>query len=750
MSTIKRRDLSGTIAAVAMLAGPWGAAAQAAQADADSSTAQRASETIDTIIVTATKREENIQDVPVAISAFSEEVLRDRGVQQARDLNAPNFVFPQMYTTSRSYISVRGIFQEVNNIGFDGGFSAYLDGVYLGRNMAYDVDMAGVERVEILRGPQGTLFGKNTIGGLMNVISKRPSQQFEGNVQAEVGNMNLRRLRGSVNLPIAQDLVAARLSVQKVDRDGYVTNLTGGPDGGSIDDLSSRAQILFTPVERFEVSLSLDYLESDNIGYTSEVIASKSTVPELGDDTPFTYHPNQVPVERKWDKGAALTAEYEFGSGHTLTSISGARRTRTSWVLDGDATALDFYTENLHDQQELLSQELRLASPGGGTLDYVLGLYYYDEDADATDPIPFSALYPGGPFLVYYNTRVNTQDYAAFAHLDWHATDALTLYGGVRYTDETKELESERRVLPASYVIPPGFVPGLTTDGTGQPPQVVGQIDSEEVTWEAGVKYQLSDATMAYAEVSTGFKSGGFNIRDGATVEPEHLTAYEIGAKTTLVGGRMRLNVAAFYNDYEDLQVRSLDLTTVPITVVLHNAASVVAKGFEAELEAIPVDNLTLHLGLGYVDSTYEDFKNVPSRTGGVIDASGNELPMTPAWTINGGLRYSQPLGAGAMVWNVDANYIDDRWSILDAGQNSPTFALPSYTTVDARVGYQGADERWEVYLWGKNLTDELALVDYRLTPILGVSPTYPNSLTLQYGTYLQPRTYGVSFSVNF
>ena len=750
MSIIKRPDLSKRIAAVARLAGPWGAAALAAQAGGDSTTTPRASETIDTVIVTATKREENIQDVPVAISAFSEEVLAERNVQEARDLNAPNFLFPQMYTTSRSYISVRGIFQEVNNIGFDGGFSAYLDGVYLGRNMAYDIDMAGVERVEILRGPQGTLFGKNTIGGLMNVVSKRPSQEFEGNVQAEVGNFNLTRLRGSVNLPLADDLLAARISVQKVDRDGYVKNLTGGPEGGSIDLLSSRAQILFTPLERLEVSLSLDYLESDNIGYTSEVIASESTVPALGDDKPFTYHPNQVPVERKWDKGAALTAQYEFDNGHTLTSISGARRTRTSWVLDGDATALDFYTENLNDQQDLLSQELRLASPSGGKLDYVLGLYYYDEDADATDPIPFTALYPGGPFLVYYNTRVNTEDYAAFAHLDWHLTDALTLYGGVRYTDETKQLESERRVLPATYVIPPGFVPGLTTDGTGVPPQVTSQIDSEEVTWEAGVKYAFSDATMAYAEVSTGFKSGGFNIRDGATVEPEHLTAYEIGAKTTLLEGRMTFNVAAFYNDYEDLQVRSLDLTTVPITVVLHNAASVVAKGLEAEIEAIPVDNLTLHLGVGYVDSTYEDFKNVPARTGGTIDASGNELPMTPPWTINGGLRYIKPLGTGAVVLNADANYIADRWSTLDAGQNSPTFALPSYTTVNARLGYQAANERWEVFLWGKNLADERALVDYRLTPILGASATYPNTLTLQYGTYLEPRTYGVSFAVNF
>ncbi len=750
MSSIKRPDLSGRIAAMAMLAGPWGAAALAAQSNVDTANTPRAAETIDTVIVTATKREENIQDVPVAISAFSEAMLAERNVQEARDLNAPNFVFPQMYTTSRSYISVRGIFQEVNNIGFDGGFSAYLDGVYLGRNMAYDVDMAAVERVEILRGPQGTLFGKNTIGGLMNVISKRPSQQFEGNVQAELGNFDLTRLRGSVNLPIAEDLLAARISVQKVDRDGYVTNLTGGPDGGSIDVLSSRAQILFTPLERLEVSLSLDYLESDNIGYTSEVLASESTVPELGDDTPFTYHPNQVPVERKWDKGAALTAEYELANGHTITSISGARRTRTQWVLDGDATELDFYTENLNDQQDLFSQELRLASPGGGKLDYVLGLYYYDEDADATDPIPFTALYPGGPFLVYYNTRVNTEDYAAFAHLDWRMTDALTLYGGVRYTDETKQLESERRVLPITYQIPRGFVPGLTTDGTGMPPQVVSQLDSEEFTWEAGLKYAFSDVTMAYAEVSTGFKSGGFNIRDGATVDPEHLTAYEIGAKTTLLAGRMTLNVAAFYNDYEDLQVRSLDLTTVPITTVLHNAASVVAKGFEVEVEALASDNLTLHLGVGYVDSTYEDFKNVPARTGGTIDASGNELPMTPPWTVNGGLRYVQPVGAGALVLNADANYIDDRWSILDAGQNSSTFALPSYTSVNARIGYQAPQERWEVFLWGKNLTDERALVDNRLTPLLGVSPEYPNSLTLQYGTYLEPRTYGVSFSVNF
>lgn len=750
MSTISRSDLLGGTAAFALLAGPWASPGLAAEtASAAGATAPIA---LETVVVTATKRKENIQEVPVSISEFGEKDLADRGVQQARDLNAPNFLFPQMYTTSRSYISVRGIFQEVNTIGFEGGFSAYVDGVYLGRNMSYDIDMLEVERVEILRGPQGTLFGKNTIGGLMNVVTRQPKFEFEGNVQAEIGNMDLRRMRGGVNIPLIDDKLAARLSVQTVQRDGYVQNLTvGGEKGGSIDQLSGRAQFLFTPNENFDMNVSLDYLDSDSIGYTFEIVGSKSTEPSFGDEIPYTYHPDAVPKEFKRDKGASLTANYDFTDVGTLTFVFGARKTQTQWILDGDAASLDLYVEDIRDQQDLRSYELRFASATGDRLlDYVVGAYYYDEKADYSEPIPFSASYPGGPFLVYYNDRVHTTDNAAFAHLDLHATSALTLYGGVRYTDETKKLEGERRVLPITYPIPPELIPGLTTDGTGRPPQFTNNVGDTVTTWEAGARYQFTDTVMGYAEASTGFKSAGFNLRNGLSVDPEHLTAYEIGVKSVFLDNKLILNAAAFFNDYKDLQVRSLDTTTVPITTVLHNAASVEAKGFEVELEALPMPNLTLHLGIGYVDSKYKDFKNVPSF-GSIIDATGNELPMTPPWTINGGARYDQMLpNEGKIVWNLDFNFVDERWSILDGGQNHPAFALPSYTALNGRIGYQAPDSRWEVFLWGKNLTDEDALVDSRLAPLLGPSTTYPNGLTFQYATHLQPRTYGVNMSVNF
>ena len=267
-------------------------------------------------------------------------------------------------------------------------------------------------------------------------------------------------------------------------------------------------------------------------------------------------------------------------------------------------------------------------------------------------PDPVHRAVPGRSVLVYYNTRVHTEDYAAFTHLDWHVTDALTLYGGIRYTDEIKELESERRVLPASYVIPPGFIPGLTTDGTGLPPQVATELDSEEVTWEAGIKYEFSESSMVYAEVVDGLQVG----------RVQHPRRCDRGARAShCLRDRREVRLSERSHEPERRSVlqrlrgpagaRSLDLTTVPITVVLHNAASVVAKGLEVEVEAIPIDHLTVHSGVGYVDSTYEEFENVPSRTGGVIDASGNDLPMTPPWTVNGGFRYDQSLGSGVLVW---------------------------------------------------------------------------------------------------
>lgn len=707
---------------------------------------------LEEVVVTATKRAQNLQDIPVAVTAFSESSIAALNIQSAMDLNAPNFLFPQIFTTVRNYISIRGIFQEVNTLGTESGFSNYIDGVYMGRNMSFDASMFDIERVEILRGPQGTLFGKNTIGGLMNIVTKKPSSEFGGNIQLDVGNYNLRRGRFGVNVPLVDDVLATRVSLQKVTRDGYVDNLSiGGPKGGDTDLLVMRGQLLFTPNDKFSAAVSVDYLDSDGMGYTNEIVASESTPTSYGDDTPHTYHPNRAPLETKEDGGVSLTIDYEFKNGNTLTSITGLRRTKTQWIYDDDASQQELLYEDIRDQQDLWSQELRIASATGSKFDYVVGLYYYDERAKNSSPIPLGPDY-FGPLLIYYNGRFDTEDFAVFGHLDAHVTDALTVYGGVRYTDETKNFEGERRAFPIDYEIPSAFIPGLTTDGTGMPPQFVSEINSEEVTWEAGLQYNFTPDVMSYAEVSTGFKSGGFSTRDGLTVDPEYVTTYEIGAKTTFQDNRLSLNVAAFYNDYEDLQVRSLDIATGAITVVLQNAANVIAKGAEVEVLAAPVENLNLRLGIGYVDSTYDEFRNVSGRRGaGILDLSGNHLPMTPPWTISGGVNYQHPLAdGGTLVFDSDFNFIDSRWSALDAGENTPDFALPSYAVLNGRAGYVSPDGKWELFIWAKNITDKVSPVDRRSLALLGPSANYPEGLDFQFATYTQPRTFGVNLLVNF
>ncbi|HEX7114553.1 MAG TPA: TonB-dependent receptor [Steroidobacter sp.] len=707
------------------------------------------------VFVTATKREESVQDVPIAITALSGFDLENRGIQMGRDIAAPNFVFPELISGTRSYISVRGIFQEANQVGVDTGFSVYLDGVYKGRNYAFDSNMFDVERIEILRGPQGTLFGKNTIAGVTNIITKKPSNEFEGSAQVEFGNFDLMRGRGSLNIPLVDDVLAVRFAAQKMTRDGFVTNLATDSrhKGGETDITNANVQVLYTPTASFKATLAADYLETDNIGYTWEVVPNGTLGPFGGDNIPYTYHPAVDPLETTLDRGVSLTGEYEFGGGYVLTSITGGRKSSARFVFDEDVTPYDLYVEDVRDRQELFSQELRLASPKGQFIDYVLGLYYYDEQADMSDPIPFGVDYPGGPFFIWYNTRVQTTDYAAFAHANLHFTDAFSVYGGVRYTDQKKELEGERRVYAVPPPIPDRLIPGLTTDGTGMPPQFVASAHDKPVTWEAGVRYDLTDGTMLYAEVSTGFKSAGFDNRNGEVVKPEHLKAYEIGAKAELFDKRAIFNVAAFYNDYTDLQVRSLDTSTIPISIKFHNAASVVAKGVDLELQALATDNLSINLGAGYVHSVYKSFPGVPGTPGG--NADGNRLPMTPPWTINGGVQYSLPLpNAAELVFNANANFVDGRYQSLDAGANLPTNFLDSYTLVNGRLTYRSAGRNWELSLWGRNLLNTRVAVNRSTTVFVspGMEPPYPypDGFTFAFERYNMPRNYGVTWSVNF
>lgn len=728
------------LASVSVLALIAGMSATAAAQDEGASPPGAAEDTGEEVIVTGTRRAAKLQDVPIAITTFNAEALKTLGVSEMRDVSAPNFVFPEMYTTSRSYISSRGVFQEVNSIGTDSGFSVFVDGVYMGRNMAFSVDSTDIARVEILRGPQGTLWGKNTISGAMSIATTAPSQEFEGHVEATYGNLELTRIRSTLNVPIVKDLLAMRVSFQSARRDGYVKNLVGTyEDGGGIHLDSVRGQLLFTPSDNFSLRFTADYLDSRNVGYTWE---DETPGLGLGDTIPHTNSSDTVPQEARRDGGASLTGEYVLPSGHTITSITAYRESRTRWLEDEDGSPANLYASDNRDEQEFWSQELRLNSPSGERFDYVLGLYYFDQTARSDYRIPFGPA-AGGPFTVRYNNFVDTTSFAAFAHANYHVTDALNFFAGIRYTDEDKDFVGSRIVAAGIFESPEFILPPVTLP-PNQP--FKASVSASEISWTAGVQYRFSDNIMAYANVADGFKSGGFQTTNGAVVKPEYLTSYEIGLKTTLLNGAATLNIAAFYSDYTDLQVRDLVLGP-PITTVFRNAASVVAKGFEVEFSARPTDNLRLNLGLGYVDSTFKSF-NTRDVLGTPIDAAGNHVPMTPPWTVNLGFDYEIPLAQGFVRLHADYTWLDDHYGILDAGQNGANFKIDAYGLVNARVGYVSEEGGWSLFLWSKNLTDEITPVDRRLLPTGFPPPAGPG--TVQFATYSEPRTFGVTLEVDF
>jgi iron complex outermembrane recepter protein len=716
---------------------------------------------LDVIVVTATKRAENIQDVPISMSAFSAAQIEDTGSQNLQDLasSIPNLVYPSSREGGGADISIRGVFQQAQplQIGFDNGYGVYLDGVYMGKHFSVNQDLGEIERVEVLRGPQGTLFGKNTIAGALNIVSKRPDNELGGRVSADFGNYDLRRLRASVNVPIVEDVLAVRASVSGTERDGFVHNETLDTDLGNIDDFNGRVLVGYTPTPRTAAYLSVDHRHSITRHYEAEN-AEIGATNYTADDVPYTVYRDFLDRNDLMTFGSSLTIEHEFENDFAFTSITGYRDDQIDAPRDVDGSDFRGYTRNeMLISQELFTQEFRLASPQFERFDYVAGLYYFNQTNTRNEVAQVLPTWiPAIAGFAYFDYAVDVESYAAFVHSNFHITDDLTLFGGLRYTDETKELEVNQTSDPVT-ILPAFGVPFgeavIPTD-----------IHDSEVSYTAGLQYHLSDEVMAYGSVSTGYKSGAFNVggnitngvlQNELTVDPESVISYEAGIKSRLFDGRVQLNGAIFLLNYDDLQVRVFDPSVGTIgSNVLKNAASVESQGFELEISATPTDALLLSLGIGYVDSTYSSFEGVPLQrpagsfgddNDGVIDrrtdATGNRVPLAPEWTVNAAVGYDLPLpNQGTWRSRLDYSYLSEHYG-ADGSTNDPTDLVPGYSLINLRTGYESPDERYSVYLWAKNLTDETELEETRYIQFI--------TSRLQQ-RYIEPRTYGVSLAFEF
>jgi iron complex outermembrane receptor protein len=698
---------------------------------------------LEEIIVTAQKREANVQTVPISISVFDGAALEKGGVARLEDFTdlAPNVYINFNDSIRATSISMRGILSDPNNVGIDQAVGVYVDGVYMARPTTINVGMFDLERVEILRGPQGTIFGKNTIAGVIHFISRKPADVAEASATVRLGNFDYKLFNAMGNLPIS-DAIALRGSMQYEKRDGFLKNLAG-PDNNDLDNFNARIGLRFAPNDDVEVLIRADAARDRTHAGANEVLVPSA----LFAGPPFNSPQDVDP----WDRiikdsesshqdrdlfGTSAEINWSVGPG-TFTSLTAYREFDWDNFQTSDSSEFDIFGTGILEDENQVSQEFRYAG-GDDQFNYVAGLYYFEQtmDAQAVARIGVDVFAPFGfplgsnpaPGIGYIEIHTENKSYAAFAQLDYSVTESLVLTGGLRYTTEDK------KITHALFGDPTGaFVPTV--------PKTSFSRSDDEPSWLAGIKFFASDQVMVYGTYSRGFKAGGYNAfsfsliqSDGspADFEPEFVDNFELGLKSTLANGRLQLNAAVFNMDYQDLQVNQLIPNNFGIIdFVTSNAAKAKSQGFEIELLARPTEYLTLQAGYGFTDAEYSSF---PGATPSGDDYSGNTLPYSPKHSFGGAFDYGRPItGSWSFIIRGEYVYRSERYS--DAA-NTPEFKGDSYSLVNGRIGLIGTNNGLGINAWVRNLFDK----DYAIQ--IGPGGAFsPGAVYMSVGN---ERTYGL------
>jgi len=647
-------------------------------------TDEGASKGFDEIIVTARKREESVETTPIAISAFTGDTLEKRGASNIEEVArfVPNLSISSNGggggSGSTSNIYLRGVGQFDFLITTDPGVGLYIDGVYFARATATIMDLLDLERVEVLRGPQGTLFGKNTIGGAISLISAKPDPNGGGKIELRAGQNSYFEARGMVDVPIS-DTLNSRFSALYKTRNGYTDRLVTGEREGDERNFAARAMFEWTPSDQFTADLAIDYGKRNGTTAETAILQFEPSAPLAGlwgflvggpGNSPAVVNANPRQsgstgpnVDDNETFGVGLTMEYDLGST-TLKSISAVRTLEAEFGRDGDGTANQYLETNNRVVQQQYSQELQLTGKGfDDRLDWVGGVYYFNELAKDTNDVRLASglfaaleglpgavlpLAPGsvcpGPFppnvcaggvgnpfnagldldFNIYN-KVRAESYAVFGSGTFALTDNLNVTAGLRYTDESKEYFLDHsRVNAGVAIIPPTT---LNDSWSALSPKF-------------SLDYQAGENTLLYTSVSRGFKSGGFNGRpttQGAvdSYDPEFVWSYEAGVKTSFADRRVLLSMAAFIYDYQDMQLTSVRADALGnLLLVTENAGTANITGFEAEMRAMVTDNFTVDATLGLLNAEYDVL-----NPGATVTAD-LRLARTPDVTLSLGGEY--------------------------------------------------------------------------------------------------------------
>lgn len=673
------------------------------------------------IVVTAQKREQKLQDVPVAVSAFTTKTLENQGTVSLLNLNAkaPNVILqPVGYSPFASMFYIRGLgFQDVES-SFEPSVGTEVNGVYLTRNSGALMDFYDVESVEILRGPQGTLYGRNTIGGLVSVRTKRPDGEFNGGAMVTVGDHGRLEGRAAVNFPIS-DTLSGRVSLLFKEYDGYNYNVTQDRDEGGYTTVAGRLTLAYKPNEKFDATLIVDGDRDKGTGASmrNAGLPGNSFTPLSPQDGPRYHTYGDLPIfshVETW--GTTLEMNYDVGFG-TITSVTGYREFDDHLTSDYDAGASSlafFHGERIQDHHQF-SEELRIASNGDGPLNYVFGVYFLDQGYKISNDQNAKLFIPGlGSIWIINDAQRAAQDntaIAVFGQIDYNVTEQLVLTLGGRYSYEEKEFTND----PLDPVNP------FTGAITGETPATTHKDNWNKFTPKVGMSYKFNDDVMAYAQWQQGLRSGGFNGRANTDLAigpygTETVDAYEIGMKSTLADGKLRFNLAAFRNDYSDVQtgtqgeIRDASGAVIGFQSIVVNAASQRIDGVEVEANWSVTDEFTINFNAGWLDARYTDYV-ADLTSDGIANPTDNTdlpLPFTPKWSGSLGLTYEHDFAEGTLTLNGNAVYMDDVYTSSGTiNRTSDVFVREANTLFDATISWRPVDAGWKVALWGKNITNE-------------------------------------------
>ena len=736
-----------------------------------------AAQRVEEIVVTATHRAENLQDVPVTVTALSGDMLAKADIFDATTvaLHVPGMAYGE-FAPGQAIISLRGISSADDGAGLDNSVALFLDGVYIGRNASINFDMFDLERLEVLRGPQGTLFGRNAIGGAINVITKKPSDEFSAKLGGTVGNQGILRYQGYVSGPIS-DNVAGKIVLNHREHDGFVDNLILNEKQQNEDQTSIRGQLRFA-TDSSEWLLSADWMEDDrdDMGRTPLVDRAplSAILVQNGVTRPRQNASSRPGFSMREASGISLQGDFNFSRGQ-LTSITAFRHAETDWEmlsvgapLGGLGLPFDEVVDDIVEDIDTFSQEFRWTSDLGGNFEYTAGVYFFTEDTDRTEifRITRAGSYddPANPFRLtaigdqaiigneYSRTANDTTSIALYGEGTWDLNDRWTVKAGARVTQDEKDYLAESVncdlvVANDPSIIGTRFENFAACGGVGGSLNVIAEAflvtpsdEWSDFSPRVAVQYRPNDQLMVFGSVSKGFKSGGFAGSQGvesaasSPVDPETAVNFELGFKGDLADDTLRLNMTAFFTDYEDLQI--VRFGPVPGstfgTFITTNIGSADILGLEAEFTWYATDNFLLSGNVAILDTEANDL--IIETTGGPFDASGSELRQAPELSYNLQATYSLPTQVGNWEFNVAFSHVDEQ--ITD--YVFPGTVIQEQDLLDARLGWTSNDERWDVSVWGKNLTDE----DY-------ISHSYvigPGVI----GVWGAPATYGVTVNFNY